>query len=102
MQAGDELAGDEFTQAIPPGSPMSAQGLLDAPMPGVAAPQPGTGLAWHVNPERLARAYDQARSGMLTTDGSPPNSVLVMKVALVIYDHLTEVEGAAQKPLERP
>nr|WP_246523448.1 helix-turn-helix transcriptional regulator [Neoroseomonas eburnea] len=72
---------------------------------GVAEPSPGgrasggTGIAWQVNPERLARAYEMASERIA---GSSVTPTLIMRIALVLYDHLTEVEDAAPPPSSAP
>ncbi|MBW6399523.1 helix-turn-helix domain containing protein [Roseomonas sp. HJA6] len=63
---------------------------------GAAEPGPadhasgGGGIAWQVNPERLARAYEAASRQLIGPSVTP---TLLMRIALVIYDHLTEIEA---------
>lgn len=66
--------------------------------PGVAEPAPGRpnqrdlGLAWRVDPERLARAYEMALTGFAVAPGRRPDPMRLMQVTLLIYDDLTEAE----------
>ena len=97
MQAGDELAGDDT------GPPQS----LAKPGFGAAEPSPavepagGTGLTWLANPDRLARAYEQALNGFAVPPGRRPDAKRLMQVTLLIYDEMTEAE-AASKTSPRP
>ncbi len=77
--------------ARPAATPRSAEmsGFAEPGVRGETGPG-NVGIAWQVNPERLARAYEMA-SAKIT--GASVTPTLVMRVALVIYDHLTEAEG---------
>lgn len=95
MEAGDELAGDD----VPPETP--ARRPISAAPGGMADQRPSSqegalGIAWQVNPERLARAYAEASESLTGASATP---TLIMRVALVLYDHLTETEAPAEASL---
>ena len=97
MQAGDELAGDDTAMPKTPEKP----GL------GAAEPSPSgeaagaTGLTWIANPERLARAYEQALNGFAVPAGRRPDPRRLMQVTLLIYDEMTEAEAVSKPPPTR-
>lgn len=68
-------------------------GVAPAVTPGMASRPGVVGLAWQANPDRLAKAYDMARNGIVSAPGKQPDSKRLMQVTLLIYDQLTEDEG---------
>lgn len=75
--------------------------------PGVAEPSPSAeaagraGLTWLANPDRLARAYEQALNGFAVPAGRRPDPKRLMQVTLLIYDEMTEAEAASKPPATR-
>jgi hypothetical protein len=80
----------------PPATPKPAErkGMAESALPATGAAE-GVGIAWQVNPERLAQAYTMASERI---GGSSVTPALIMRIALVIYDHMTETEAAAKRP----
>ena len=72
------------------------QGMAEPALPDPSLRE-GLGIAWQVDPDRLARAYAMASERI---GGSSVTPALIMRIALVIYDHLTETEAAAKAPPE--
>jgi AcrR family transcriptional regulator len=78
-----------------------------APTSGVAepresAPQRALGLTWQADPDRLARAYQQALDGLVVLPGHRPDPRRLMQITLLIYDELTEAEQAAARADSEP
>jgi hypothetical protein len=93
MEAGDELAPADVSPAKPqprPIPPASAAGLAEH---GMAVPEGSLGIAWQVNPDRLARAYVMALNGIVTAPGRAPDPKRLMQVTLIIYDEMTDAEA---------
>lgn len=72
------------------------------PAPGVSepresAPPRALGLTWQADPDRLARAYQQALDGLVVLPGHRPDPRRLMQITLLIYDELTEAEQAARR-----
>lgn len=78
-----------------------------APTAGVAepresAPPRALGLTWQADPDRLARAYQQALDGLVVLPGHRPDPRRLMQITLLIYDELTEAEQAAARADSEP
>lgn len=69
-------------------------GVPEAVGTGMAAQRAPVGLAWQINPDRLARAYEMALSGIAVPPGRRPDSRRLMQVTMLIYDQMTEDEAA--------
>lgn len=68
----------------------------------ISEEQPHRGLAWTVNPDRIARAYQMAMRGIVTRPGWRPDPRRIMQVTLLIYDELTDAEEATEREAESP
>lgn len=84
----------------PAGSiPEPSRGMAEARVSSHAAELgAGVGLAWSVNPDRIARAYELALRGLVATPGRAPDARRLMQITLLLYDDMTEAEEAAPKP----
>jgi hypothetical protein len=60
------------------------------------------GLTWQANPDRMARAYEMALSGLAVRPGHHPDPRRLMQVTLLIYDELTATEEPPKSASEPP
>jgi transcriptional regulator with XRE-family HTH domain len=76
----------------------TGRGPMREPPPHLAEPSPPPqdqlGLTWQADPDRLARAYELARRGIVVLPGHEPDPRRLMQVTLLIYDELTAAETA--------
>lgn len=58
----------------------------------------GLGVSGRIDPDRLARAYEAAlHAALAAAPGGQPDPRRLMQMALLLYDEMTEKEGAAKR-----
>jgi hypothetical protein len=84
------------------GGPIHAQDTnFGVRPPNSEAGQP-RGLFHQVDADRLARAYEAALNGIVSTAGKRPDPRRTMQVTVLLYDELTEAEEPPLKGPEPP